>query len=240
MFKRMIYRLGAIALFLFGVLFAIPSQAQAAATVSLDGTNDIVNVVTVYPTTPDTQPKVLSEIAKEEQTAFSNIPGFQDSALLKAENGSQVIALSQWKGKDLSTFQAYASEHILDVATNGKPQSFACQVQQTETRDKSPSLQQGNVIQFSQFKMKPGKNQSELAMVVSQMMPGVLQMASGLQWAAMCPSTDKSTIALLARWNSADDFKSLSQQPGFDKETNYWQDYANNEHGLYDVAQVIR
>ncbi|QYO64519.1 hypothetical protein [Leptolyngbya sp. 7M] len=65
-------------------------------------------------------------------------------------------------------------------------------------------------------------------------------MISGLQWAAMCPSTDKSTIALLARWNSREDFESLGQQPGFDKETNYWQDYAVNEHGLYEVEQIIR
>lgn len=88
--------------------------------------------------------------------------------------------------------------------------------------------------------MKSGQKQSDLAMIVSQEMPGVLQMIFGLQWAAMCPSTDKSTIALLARWSSRGDFESLGQQPGFDKETNYWEAYANNEHSLYDVAQIIR
>jgi len=87
--------------------------------------------------------------------------------------------------------------------------------------------------------MKPGKEQSELATVVSQEMPGVLQMVPGLQWAAMCPSTNNSMIALLARWNGREDFESLGQQPGFHKKTNYWQDYANNKHGLYDVAKVI-
>ncbi len=55
----------------------------------------------------------------------------------------------------------------------------------------------------------------------------------------MCPSTDKSTVALLARWNSQGDFESLGKEPGFDKETNYWQSYANNEHGLYDVVKII-
>jgi hypothetical protein len=54
------------------------------------------------------------------------------------------------------------------------------------------------------------------------------------------PSTDKSTIALLARWNSRGDFKSLGQKPGFEKKSNYWEAYANNEHGLYDVVKVIR
>lgn len=242
MLKFLTHRFTAIAVIVLSVfvLIGISATAQAATAVSLDGTSEVVNVVTVYPTTPNTQSKVLSEIVKEEQAAFSKIPGFQDSSILKAQDGSQVIALSQWKGKDLSSFQPYALEHILNVATDKKPQTFACQVQHTETRTTLPSFQQGDVIQFSQFKMKPGKEQSELVTVVSQMMPGVLQMDSGLQWAAMCPSTDQSTIVLLARWNSREDFESLGQQPGFDKETNYWQDYADNEHGLYDVAQVIR
>jgi len=231
--------IAAIVLSIF-VLIGVPTTAQAATTISLVGTLDVVNVVTVYPTTPNTQSQVFSEIAKKEQAAFSKISGFQDSSILKAQDGSQVIALSHWEGKDLSTFQAYANEHILNVASDQKPQTFACQVQHTETRTTSPSFEQGDVIMFSQFKMKPGKSQSELATVVSQEMPGVLQMIPGLQWVAMCPSTDQSAIALLARWNSREDFESLSQQPGFDKETNYWQDYAENEHGLYDVAQVIR
>lgn len=219
-------------------LLIMPCVAQAD-TAPLEAT-DVVNVVTVYPTTPNTQSQVLSEVAKAEASTFSNTPGFQDTALFKAQDGSQVVALSQWKGKDLSSFQSYAEQHILNTSAAQTPQSFACRVQHTETRATSPSLQQGDVMMFSQFKMKPRKEQSELATVVSQMMPGVLETIPGLQWAAMCPSTDKSTIALLARWNSREDFESLGQRPGFDKKTNYWQDYADNEHGLYDVAQIIR
>jgi heme-degrading monooxygenase HmoA len=237
---RKFTKIATIVLLFFGIAFAIPSKAQADPAVPLDGNNELINVVTIYPTTPKTQSQVLSELAKAEQKAFSSIPGFQDSAILKAQDGTQVIALSQWKGKDLSGFQAYADDYVLDISGAKTPQSFACQVQHTETRTTSPSFGKGDAIMFSQFKMKPDKEQSELATVVSQMMPGVLQMIPGLQWAAMCPSTNKSTIALLARWNSREDFESLGQQPGFDKETNYWQDYADNEHGIYDVAQVIR
>jgi heme-degrading monooxygenase HmoA len=224
------------------IVIGVPGTAQAAesTSISLAENIDLVNVVTVYPTIPSTQAKVLSEVMKGEQSTFSNTPGFQDSAILKAQDGTQVIALSQWKGKDLSSFQSYAKEHTLTVPNSPFPQTFACQVQHTETKTTSPQFQAKDIIMFSQFKMKQGKDQSELAGIISQEMPGVLEMVPGLQWAAMCPSTDQSTIALLARWNSADDFQSLGQKPGFDKETNYWQAYANNEHGLYEVAQTIR
>lgn len=232
-------RFVAIVLSVLGVLISTPEVAQAAG-VSLGNAPDIVNVVTVYPTTAATQSKVLSEVSKAEASIFADVPGFQDSAILKAQDSDQVIALSQWKGKDLTSFASYAEEHVLNIPAGQSAQSFACSVQQTETRAHSPTFEQGDVLQFSQFKMKPGSDQSELAGIVSQMMPGVLQMASGLQWVAMCPSTDESTIALLARWNSREDFESLAQQPGFDSDTGYWQTYANNEHGLYDVVEVIR
>ncbi|MEL6352567.1 MAG: hypothetical protein AAFR58_12450 [Cyanobacteria bacterium J06627_28] len=220
------------------VLVGPPQTAKAA--VSLNETADVVNVVTVYPTDSEIQSEVLSEVSKAEASTFSEVPGFKNSAILKAQDGSQVISLSQWIGKDLTSFESYAKEHVLSIPAGQSAQSFACQVQHTETRTVSPKFQQGDVVMFSQFKMKPDKAQPELTMVISQMMPGVLEMIPGLQWAALCPSTDESTIALLARWNSRNDFESLGQKAGFDPETKYWQDYAVNEHGLYDVAQVIR
>lgn len=228
-----------IVLCTLAMLIGMPAMAQAAG-VSLDKTPDVVNVLTVYPTTSDTQSQILSEVSKAEASTFASVPDFQDSAILKAQEGNQIVALSQWNGKDLTSFESYAKEHVLSVPAGKSTQSFACQVQHTETRSASPKFQQGDVVMFSQFKMKPDKEQSELAMVISQMMPGVLDMIPGLQWAAMCPSTDESTIALLARWNSRNDFESLGQKAGFDPETNYWQGYANNEHGLYDVVEVIR
>lgn len=231
-------RFAVVTLVVLNVLVGLPQAALAE--VSLEQTPDLVNVVTVYPTTAEVQPKILSAVSKAEASTFSDVPGFQDSAILKAQDGSQVVALSQWNGKDLTSFESYAKEHILSIPAGKSAQSFACQVQHTETRAATLNFQQGDVVMFSQFKMKPEKAQSELAAVISQMMPGVLDMIPGLQWAAMCPSTDDSTIALLARWNSRDDFESLGQESGFDPETNYWQDYAVNEHGLYDVAQIIR
>jgi len=103
----------------------MPSVAQADTTVPLDNSNDVVNVMTVYSTTPKTQAQVLSQVSQEEQAAFSKIPGFQDSAILKAQDGLQVTALSQWKGKELSSFQSYASEHTLNIGLDTKPQNNA-------------------------------------------------------------------------------------------------------------------
>ena len=217
------------------------NPAYAEVPVLLDRAEDLVNVITVYPTTVKTQAAVLAEVTTAEKKEFANIPGFQDSSILKAQDGSGVIALSQWQGKDLSSFQFYAKEHtLMNINTAGKPQSFACQVQHIETRKVAPSFGEQDTIMFSQFKMKPDKEQSELANIITGEMPSVLQMVPGLKWASMCPSTNKSTIALIASWKSQGDFKSLGQKPGFEKETNYWQTYANNEHGLFDVVKVIR
>ncbi|NJQ98709.1 MAG: hypothetical protein HC784_16400, partial [Hydrococcus sp. CSU_1_8] len=99
---RKFTKIATIVLLVLGVAIAIPSKAQADTVIPLDSNSKDINVVTVYSTTAKTQSQVLSELAKAEQKAFSSIPGFQDSAILKAQDGTQVIALSQWKGKDLS------------------------------------------------------------------------------------------------------------------------------------------
>jgi heme-degrading monooxygenase HmoA/quinol monooxygenase YgiN len=227
-------------------LLLVPAPTMAATAVSLDSSNSSVNVATVYKVDKADQEKMLSNVLESTQADLPAAKGFINAAILNGQDESEIIALSQWQ--DLPSFQTYIKQQSpnssVGVASplenRNATQTFACQVQHTETRATSPSVSQGDVIQFSQFKMKPNKEQSELAMVVSQMMPGALQMSSGLKWAAMCPSTDKSTIALLARWQSRGDFESLAQQPGFNKSTNYWQTFADNEHGLYDVVKVIR
>lgn len=125
---RKFTKIATIVLLVLGVAITIPSKAQADTVIPLDSNSKDINVVTVYSTTAKTQSQVLSELAKAEQKAFSSIPGFQDSAILKAQDGTQVIALSQWKGKDLSGFQAYADDYVLDISGAKTPQSFACQV----------------------------------------------------------------------------------------------------------------
>ena len=218
-------------------LFLMPLVAQAANEVLLNSSNSIVNIMTVYKVDKSEQNKTLTDLLKLNQENLPQVSEFFNTSILNGQDESEIIALSQWK--NLSSFQSYAKQVKGDV-NKITPQVFACQVQHTETRNTAPSFSEKDTIMFSQFKMKPGQKQSELTTIVTQEMPGVLQMVSGLQWAAVCPSTDKSTIALLARWNSRGDFKSLGQKPGFEKESNYWEAYANNEHNLYDVVKIIR
>jgi heme-degrading monooxygenase HmoA len=213
-------------------LFLMPA---AAIAVSLAASDTVINVATVYKVNRAEQAKTLSDVLDSSETTFPKTKGFLNASILNGQDESEVIALSQWK--DLSSFQTYAKQQ--NLSSKNAPQIFACQVQHTETRDQNLSFGEQDAVMFSQFKMKPDQKQSDLAMIITQEMPGVLQMIPGLQWAAMCPSIDQSTIALIARWQSRNDFQSLGKEPGFDKETNYWQTYANNEHGLYDVVKVI-
>ncbi|MEM1370134.1 MAG: hypothetical protein AAGG02_19460 [Cyanobacteria bacterium P01_H01_bin.15] len=83
-----------VILFVFGGLTGLPESAQAETPVSLKNTRKIVNVVTVYPTNTESQSKVFSEISKAEQAIFSIPPGFEDAAILKAQDASQVVALA--------------------------------------------------------------------------------------------------------------------------------------------------
>lgn len=217
-------------------LSLMPGTALAKTSIPLDISNHVVSVATVYTTTPKTQANVLSDVLKAEKSTLVQAPGFLNSAILEGQDGTKVVALTQWQ--DLSSFQADAAEHA-GTAASVKPRSFVFEVKKTETRNTTPIIPEHGAVMFSEFKMKDPDKQSELAEIVQQMMPGAMQMNPGLQWAAMAPSTDKSTIALIAQWNSRKDFESLGTNPGFDKETAYWQTYADNEHDIFNVVEIV-
>ena len=221
-----------------GFLVLNPTSAQAETSVALDTANDLVKVATVYKTKPQNQTEVLSEVLEFEEFTLPQTPGFINSSILEGQDGTEVVALTQWQ--DESSFKAYSEEHIQDAPKTEPPQTFVFEVQKTETRGKQPVINESGNIMFSQFKMKDPDRQSELAGVIEQMMPTAFATVPGLQWAAMSPSTDKSTIAMIAQWNTREDFESLGKNAGFDKETNYWQTYADNEHDLFDVVKIIR
>ncbi len=221
-----------------GFLVLNPTSAQAETSVALDTANNLVKVATVYKTEPQNQTEVLSKVLEFEESTLPQTPGFINSSVLEGQDGTEVIALTQWQ--DLPSFKAYSEEHIKDAPKTKPQQTFVFEVQKTETRGSQPVITESENIMFSQFKMKDPEKQSELAGIIEQMMPTAFKTVPGLQWAAMSPSKDKSTIGLFALLISREDFESLGKNAGFDKETNYWQTYADNEHDLFDVVKIIR
>ena len=221
-----------------GLLVLIPKAAQAATSVALDTTNDFVKVATVYKTQPNNQTEVLSQVLEFEESTLPHTPGFINSSILKGQEGTEVVTLTQWQ--DLPSFKAYAQEYSNEQLDTAKPQTFVFEVQKAETRGLKPAIAESGAIMFSQFKMKDPQKQSELASIIEQVMPTAFATVPGLQWAAMSPSTDQSTIAMIAQWNSRQDFESLGQNAGFDQETNYWDSYADNEHDIFDVLKIIK
>lgn len=221
-----------------GLLVLMPKAARASTSIALDTANDLVKVATVYKTQPNTQTEVLSKVLEFEESTLPQTPGFTNSSILKGQEGTEVVTLTQWQ--DLPSFEAYSQEYSNNEFYNDKPQTFVFEVQKTETRGLKPAIAESGAIMFSQFKMKDPKKQSELAGIIEQVMPTAFATVPGLQWAAMSPSTDRSTIAMIAQWNSRKDFESLGQNAGFDEETNYWQTYADNEHDIFDVVKIIK
>ena len=141
MLRVLARQLAQVAVAMLAVVSVEVGLPHQHAAVSLDETPDVVNVVTVYPTDSATQSEVLSAVSKAEASTFSEVPGFNDSAILKAQDSNQIIALSQWNGKDITSFESYAKEHVLSIPAGQSAQSFACQVQHTETRSASPKFQ---------------------------------------------------------------------------------------------------
>lgn len=104
----------------------------------LNSLNATVNVATIYETNSANQANVLADVLKSSESTLPQASGFIDASILKSQDGTKAIALTQWQ--DLSSFQAYeaklakedTAKHLAEVAA---PRTFVYEVKKAETRD---------------------------------------------------------------------------------------------------------
>lgn len=226
------------------ILSLVPSAAQAEPSVSFDTSNAAVDVATIYETNSANQADILADVLKFSQLTLPEASGFLNSSVLKSQDGTKVIALTQWQ--DLPSFQAYQTKQAQDSTTQrlaaiAASRTLVYELNKTETRDAVPTIHEHeDNVQFSEFRMKRREDQSELLDIIKDAMPGVMQMESGLQWVTLLRSLDNTNIALLAHWYSRKEFEELADTPGYDQQNGYWTSYADNDHHLYEIVKIIR
>ncbi|MGK7953490.1 MAG: antibiotic biosynthesis monooxygenase [Xenococcaceae cyanobacterium] len=124
----------------------MPKTAQADTSVALDTANDLVKVATVYKTQPNTQTEILSKVLEFKEFTLPQTPGFVNSSILKGQEGTEVVVLSQWQ--DLPSFEAYSQEYSKDKLDSDRPQTFIFEVQKAETRGLKPAIAESGAIMF--------------------------------------------------------------------------------------------
>lgn len=172
---------------LLGVLIGFPdiAAAKSVKSVSLAPSNGAVNVAAIYDTSLETQKGVIKSM-KSSKSLLKKAPGFESLSVLKSEDGTRVIVLSQWQ--DLESFQTYSSQ-LTDESSNKSKSSkskdaaiapdrtVVFEVEKTQAADEgiTPAIRgKEAVVQFSEFTVKNPDDQPKVIAGVEKMMPGIL------------------------------------------------------------------
>lgn len=94
-------------------------------------------------------------------------------------------------------------------------------------------------VQWSEYLMKPGADIGQLQTMTETMHASMASPAGqpALQAISQLRSADDKAIGMIALWTTREGFEVFAKQKTWG-DKGYWEDYANNEHWMCDVAGI--
>lgn len=247
-------RFSAIALSLllgFSALLGFPARAEAskvAKQMAFAPGATAIHVAAIYETTPTTQKSTLKSL-KSIKT-YKKTPGFSSAALLQSDDGTRVIALTQWK--DLESYQAsIAPPETPEASKETKKEKtpaiaplrtvvFAVDKAQTAREGLVPAVKgKEAVVEFSEFKLKSPGDQAKVVASAEKLIPAALLKQPTPQSVILFNSTDSTDVALLANWNCTADFAEGEKPAEFEALDAEVAGLVDVEQHLYNVVSIL-
>ncbi|HIK42182.1 antibiotic biosynthesis monooxygenase [Thermoleptolyngbya sp. M55_K2018_002] len=226
----------AIALVLWlGLGGAIAAYADKAPQALVFATEpETVSVLSVYETTPDTQLEAVSTVLKSSKAFFKGAEGFKGLSVLQSEDGSRVIALTQWT--DAASYEAFIAQPVEDYTkyqkeyqkesfkggkppvtiTPAKTEVFELADMQIASGMVPVIRGQGALVQLGEVSVAETEDLPEVLSEVEQALPAVTKMYPAPRSVMLLKSVDNSEALLMAYWGYAEEFQDLTQVPAVD------------------------
>lgn len=232
------------------VLIAYPTRAEAAKVakaIAFDPGITVVNVAAIYETTPTTQKTTLKSL--KSMKALKKAAGFTSSALLQSDDGTRIVALSQWK--DLDSYKTFTTAPAPDETKESKKEKtaaiaplrtviFEIGKAQTAREGLVPTVKgKEAMVEFSEFKLKAPEDQAKVVANAEKLIPATLLKQPAPQSVVLLNSTDSTDVALLANWNCTADFAEGEKPAEFDALDAEVAGLVEVEQHLYNVVSIL-
>ncbi|MFQ3618399.1 MAG: antibiotic biosynthesis monooxygenase [Cyanobacteriota bacterium] len=215
-----------------GAIAAYADKAPQALVFATEP--ETVSVLSVYETTPDTQLDAVSTVLKSSKAFFKGAEGFKGLSVLQSEDGSRVVALTQWT--DAASYEAFMAQPVEDYtkyqkeyqkesSKGGKP-PMAITPAKTEVFELAdmqiasgmvPVIRgQGALVQLGEVSVAETEDLPEVLTEVEQALPAVTQMYPAPRSVMLLKAVDDSEAVLMAYWGYAEEFQDLAQVPAVD------------------------
>lgn len=251
------------------VLIGYPNVTQAdkidkaIKPIYFDPVSKVVDVATVYETTPETQKDTISSIVKSvfksKKPFINEVPGFNNYFILKSEDGTRVLALIQWQ--DSTSYQAFvAPPEESTESTSKKPEqekyskfskeyaaiaptrTVVFEIAKTQAEEGVIPTIKGKkaMVEFDQLTAKDPANQPKLITFAEELMPSAMQMQPPPGSVVLLKGVDNADVALLANWDSSEEFEELPDKtPAFAPPSDDLTTLVDTDQHLYEVVKVI-
>lgn len=253
MLKILVKRLRTLALLIFlvcsafGIQPAVAQADKAPPAFSLAPAGDAVNVATIYETTYPDQ-KSIKTALKLSKTALKKASGFQGMTIFQSQDGSRVIAMTQWQ--DLPSFQAYAAAAPTSAGSkSGSGESnpvlpartVVFEIAKTATHEGATPTIRGKeaIVEFSEFSLKDPEQHPQVLENVEGLVSSIMEQKPSPQSVVLLKSTDNTEVALLANWNCTADFVDMGTPAGFDQPSDDLIAITDTDQRFYNVVKIM-
>ncbi|WAL62025.1 antibiotic biosynthesis monooxygenase [Thermocoleostomius sinensis] len=237
------------------VLLGNPLSAtadKAPQSMMFDATTDGVTIAAIYETTPDTQKEIVSSVLKSSKSFFKKAPGFSSFSVLQSEDGTRVIALTQWQ--DAASYEAsltqstedYAAkyskkEKSKDKVTAEPTKTIMFKVEQTLAPPGMKAAIRGKnaLVQFSEITANSPDDITTLLTAAEEQLPHITEMYPAPRSAVLLKSVDSADLAMLASWGYVEEFDDLTLVPTLAVLPDDVSTLTANDEHLYEVMKII-
>lgn len=268
-----------VSLLLFlNVLIGYPNVVHAdkaekvVQPISFAPESKVVNVATIYETTPDTQKDAVSSIMKSifksSKSSMKKAPGFNSYYVLKSEDGTRILGLTQWQ--DSASYQAFitppepeatsAESEKSDKEKDSKDfkkekkkdkkyaaiapaRTVVFEVVKTQAGEGVIPAIKGKkaMVEFDELTAKDPADQPKLITFAEELMPSATQMQPAPGSVVLLKGVDNTDVALLANWDSGENFEELdpAKTPAFAPPSDELTALVNTDQHLYEVVKVV-
>ncbi|WGV25354.1 antibiotic biosynthesis monooxygenase family protein [Halotia branconii] len=202
--------------------------------------NEVITVIIIFSVKPEQQQELIDAIAEFLETVKQQ-PGFISTNLHKSIDGLKVANYAQWQSQaDYNNFinntkvQAKAAK----LREFNPPDVHIYEVVISESKEGIPKIKQGQYItHFAEFRMPP-ENQPRMIELAKENVGKAMELP-GLISANFHRSLDGTRVINYGQWLDKESIENLKKQPGFGKDSEYWEGIAENEHHLYEVVLTV-
>jgi heme-degrading monooxygenase HmoA len=211
---------------------------KVASPLVFDSAAEAIAVISLYETTPTSQPDALKALLKTSKSFYKKMVGFDSFALFSSTDGNRILELTQWQDQpsyeafkasltagDAEDYTKYYEKYTKAKTTSGSasltaPEPLITASFVVDQVVAPPGLLplisgENSLVQVSELRAETADQQEALLTSATTALASLPSLYPSPRSAILLRSTDSADVAVLTNWGNAAEFSDIAQVPQF-------------------------